>query len=389
MKDATGHKLLRIGMSIHHDLDSNAGAPGCTLRLAEAMRGLGHEVTVFSFDDLQGAPATRRYRFPWSLPRLIARRGRFDVLDLSSGDGWVYSALHPRQRRQGGPLVAARSHGLEHVLDQVTRRDALRLGRPLSWKYPLYNGGYRLWECTQSFRRADLCFFLNQGDVQYATERLGVPPASAVLARNGAAPIFLQQAAALATAPPPAGPMRVAFIGSYLPRKGIAVLRDAMVTVLTRCEQASLGFFGTGLGAETVLADYPVQLHGRIEVTERYDNSALPARLAGYHVLAFPSLSEGAALTPVEAMACGLVPVVSSAPGAHEAVTDGVSGLVTPAGDAAALAGGVTRLLEDAAMWRELRAGALRRCGDFAWPGIAEQTVAEYRAAAARSGIAL
>jgi glycosyltransferase involved in cell wall biosynthesis len=376
-------------MSIHHHLDGNAGAPGCTLRLAEALRSLGHDVTVFSFDDLKGAPATRRYRFPWSLPRLIAMRGRFDILDLSSGDGWVYSALHPRQRRQRGPLVAARSHGLEHVLDEVTRRDARSLGQPLSWKYPLYNGGYRLWECAQSFRRADLCFFLNLGDVQYATARLGVPAANAVLARNGTAPLFLRHAASVAAAPPPTGPKHVAFIGSYLPRKGVSVLRDAMVSVLTQCEQTSLGFFGTGLGAEAVLADYPMQLHGRINVTPRYDNIALPALLTGYHVLAFPSLSEGAALTPVEAMACGLVPVVSSAPGAHEAVTDGVCGLVTPAGDAAALATAVVRLLHDAALWRELRAGALRRCEDFGWPDIAEQTVAQYRAAAARSGVSL
>ena len=88
---------------------------------------------------------------------------------------------------------------------------------------------------------------------------------------------------------------------------------------------------------KAVRADYPVPLHGRIQVTERYDNSALPALLTNYHVLAFPSLSEGAALTPVEAMACGLVPVVSAAPGAHEAVTDGVSGLITPAGDGSSI----------------------------------------------------
>jgi len=380
---------LRIAMSIHHDMDPNAGAPGCTVRLADAMRDLGHQVTVFSFDDLAAPSATKRYRFPWSLPNLIARRGPFDILDLSSGDGWVYAARHPRRRRRAGPLLAARSHGLEHVLDQVTRADAKARGQPLSWKYPLYNGGYRLWECARSFRSADVCFFLNQGDVRFATERLGVDAANAVLARNGVAPHFLRHAAQLAATAAPAAPANVAFIGSYLPRKGIAVLRDAMVDVLSQCGDTTLGFFGTGCGADSVLADYPPHLHHRIAVTQRYDNTDLPALLAGYHVLAFPSLSEGSALTPVEAMACGLVPVVSTAPGACETVTDGVSGLVTPAGNAASLAASLVRLLHDAAWWNRLRAGALSACDGFAWPGIAEQTVAQYLAGAARAGILL
>jgi len=378
---------LRIAMSIHHDMDANAGAPGCTLRLASAMRDLGHEVELFSFDDMAGPPATKRYRFPWSLPRLIAQRGSFDCLDLSSGDGWVYAALHPPRRRRAGPLIAARSHGLEHVLDQITRQDARSRGQRLSWKYPLYNGGYRLWECARSFRSADLCFFLNQGDVRFATERLGVATDNAVLARNGVAPHFLTHAAALAAAAEPTQAAHFAFIGSYLPRKGITVLRDAMLDVLTRCPDATLGFFGTGCSADAVRADYPPHLHGRITVVPRYDNAALPAHLAGYQILAFPSLSEGAALTPVEAMACGLVPVVSNAPGASDAVVDGVCGLVTPAGDAAALAAALVRLHQDGAWWQRLRAGALRACADFAWPGIAEQTVAQYRAAAVRAGI--
>jgi glycosyltransferase involved in cell wall biosynthesis len=382
-------KPMRIGMSIHHDLDENAGAPGSTLRLADAMRDLGHDIVLFSFDDLPGSPATKRYRFPWSLPRLIARHGHFNTLDLSSGDGWVYSAFHPRGRRRQGPLVVARSHGLEHVLDQVTRQDARSGGATLSWKYPLYNGGYRLWECARSFRTADLCFFLNGGDVQFATERLGVPAARAVLARNGVAPHFLTHAAALATAAPPTEPANIAFIGSYLPRKGTAVLRDAIVDVLAQCPNATLGLFGTGSSADAVRADYPPHLHGRIAVTPRYNNTDLPALLAGYHILAFPSLSEGAALTPAEAMACGLVPVVSSAPGACETIIDGASGLITQAGNAAALAEALVRLIQNADSWNRLRAGALHACAAFAWSGIAEQTVAQYRAGAERAGILL
>ena len=78
-------------MTIHHELDAQAGAPGATLRLAEEFGRRGHRVDVYSFDDLPRRLGGRGRAV--AFPHLVRRRVRaasarqpYDVVDASSGD---------------------------------------------------------------------------------------------------------------------------------------------------------------------------------------------------------------------------------------------------------------------------------------------------------------
>lgn len=64
-------------------------------------------------------------------------------------------------------------------------------------------------------------------------------------------------------------------------------------------------------------------------------------------VVVLPSLAEGLPLVVLEAMAAGAPLVATAIGGTDEALVDGVSGLLVPPRDAAALAGAVTRVLAD------------------------------------------
>ncbi|RMH51767.1 MAG: glycosyltransferase family 1 protein [Zetaproteobacteria bacterium] len=117
-----------------------------------------------------------------------------------------------------------------------------------------------------------------------------------------------------------------------------------------------------------------VVLHGRL------DDAALRERYLCSDIFVLPSHREGYGIVLLEAMACGLAVVATTAGAIPEVVEDGVRGLLVPPGDVAALRDAMARLIED----ERLRA-ALARAGEaFArahpdWAGMERQCVAWWR----------
>lgn len=373
---------MRICFSLHHHYNRSAGAPGAVIELARALREIGHDVTTVGFDDLPRIlPARVRSLFYpfWLAGFLLRVDRRFDVVDASTGDAWMYGVLRKVRsalKRKASPLLVTHSHGLEHVMHDVLMRNVREGRERVRRRYHLYHGGYRLWEVGRSLRTADLCLFLNREDRQYAIERLGVDAHRCHVVPNGCDDALLDQVLQL---PKAAGGFNVVQLGSYIPRKGIATTADAMGRMMQMHADARMWFLGTACSAERVLADYPPALHERIRVIERYDRGDLMKMVADKHVLLFPSLFEGAPLALLEGMACGLVPVASDIPGVREVVTNGVDALTFPAHDADACAAQLRRLAEDRPLLDRMARAARKRAEDFRWSDIARRRVELYR----------
>lgn len=374
---------MNILLSIHHYMDKNAGAPGVTYRLAEEYRRLGHEVELFSFDelpkDMPDSLTTLLYpQYLHARCRKLQKEGKLDVIDASSGDIWFHLKM---RQKEGGTVAVTRSHGLEHMAHDA-RVERARLGEmKLSWKYPIYHGGYRLWEVAQSFRQADGAIFLNRDEYRYAADRFGLLQSEVI--GNGVPDYLLS----LPLAPTPLQkeePLRIAFIGSYIPRKGIEFAAKGLAPVLDRYPNAEVTFLGTQCPPEKVHADYDPRFHSRVRVVSRYEHSALPELLAGHQILLFPSLSEGMPLSLLEAMACGLAPVASLIPGPNDIVSHLDNGLAVPARDADAIAGALMILLEDRELLHRLRLSAWEKAQDYSWRRIAEDTLGYYEHCALR-----
>jgi glycosyltransferase involved in cell wall biosynthesis len=376
---------LRVLFVVHHRMDRAAGVSGATLALGNALEQRGHRVSYYGFDDAfgaqTGADIPAMLRFPWYAARHLMRAASsYDVIDASTGDAWVWGLLG----RPGGRRTAlvTRSHGLEHVLAADLRRRA-RIGQVrLSRKYPLYHGGFRLWEVARSLRVADAQVFLNNADRCHAIQRLGVAGSRAVVIPNGISEHALSS--------PPSGVMpsdaaiELAFIGSWIPRKGTTGVVDMAQALTRRNVPFRLRLLGTGAPDEMVLDSFDEGSRRSVTVVRQFAPGALPALLDGAAVLLHPSWTEGFSLALVEAMAAGLAPVATRSGGATTVIQDGQSGLLLANESGDALASAVERLAGDVVLLAQLQSEARQSVQSLRWDAIAERTVEVYRGAIAR-----
>jgi len=373
---------MRILLTLHHYLDSDKGAAGVTLGLGGALAAAGCEVEYFAYDQaFGGGPGSpegidRAGQFPWRMAAFLKRHAhRFDVIDASTGDAWVWAALgRPGAKRP--QVLAVRSHGLEHSYDRAHRADVKRNKQKLGKKYPIYHGGYRLWEVTQSLRRADCCFLLNHDDQTFAHQKLGIPAVRLTVLPNGIADAFDQEPPSFAGV----GALHLAFVGSWIPRKGIRTMAAAAGRWVAEGLDFHLMLLGTGLDTEAVLADFAPAVQPFVQVIPRYSNRDLPALLAGQEVLLFASLSEGFGLSLIEGMACGLAPVAAPVGVAPEAVKSGINGTIIPLGSAEALAEAVLNMGAYRENLLQMRRRAHETARRYRWSAIAAQTLKIYEA---------
>lgn len=90
---------------------------------------------------------------------------------------------------------------------------------------------------------------------------------------------------------------------------------------------------------------------------------------AWIHALTSPK--EGWGIANLEAAACGTATVASDAPGLRDSVVDGVTGLLVPHGDVAALTGALGRVLGDAELRDRLGRQARSFAEGFSWDASA------------------
>jgi glycosyltransferase involved in cell wall biosynthesis len=109
-------------------------------------------------------------------------------------------------------------------------------------------------------------------------------------------------------------------------------------------------------------------------------NDELPSYYRSSIFSVIPSLEEGFGIPAAEAMGCGIPVIATDAGGLPEVVEDGVTGYVVPKGDARALSAAMRKLLQDAALRRQMgRAGRKRALAQFDWLITAKSMENMYR----------
>ena len=285
-------------------------------------------------------------------------------------------------------MTIARCYGLEHIEHLEYLEERQRGNMSFGWKYNLYRGSIRLWESAASMRSADLVVLLNRRDRDYAIEHLGVTPERIHIVPNGIPEVFLNVPfEPLSTHTP----LRIAQIGTYIIRKGVHYATPALNTILSRYPQVEVSFLGTECPVEKVYADFDPAVRDRVTVVPTYANETLPSLLKGHHIKLFLTISEGFGVALVEAMACGLAPITTAAPGPMEIVRDGHDAVVIPCRDQRAIEQALERLIGDRVYLEQLRRHAYETAQNYSWSSLAQQNLSLYEQAYAlrRSPVAV
>jgi phosphatidylinositol alpha-mannosyltransferase len=177
----------------------------------------------------------------------------------------------------------------------------------------------------------------------------------------------------------PGEPLRIAFVGQAVERKGLPVLLRAFEALRAEVP-AELTILGASQEeiAPLVVEPAGITALGRVSDEERH------AVLLGSDLLCAPSLGgESFGMVLTEAFAAGTPVVASDIAGYRDVVTDGRDGLLVPRGDATRLAETLRDLaLESDRTWR-MGAAARASAERYAWPRVAEQVVQAYEDAVA------
>jgi len=147
------------------------------------------------------------------------------------------------------------------------------------------------------------------------------------------------------------GPLKVLWLGSVILRKGIQYLVEAA----RELERSNIEFLIAGpLGiTEQAVRTFP----GNIKLLGRITRDQLRRTYQTAHVFVLPTISDGFAVTQLEAMAQGL-PVIAT-PNCGEVVSHGVDGFIVPARDGGALAAAICKLDSDRELLRNMSANSL------------------------------
>lgn len=106
--------------------------------------------------------------------------------------------------------------------------------------------------------------------------------------------------------------------------------------------------------------------------------SDVPDLLPGFDVFCLSSRFEGLPIAMLEAMASGVPVVASAVGGVPEVLTHGDDGLLVAAGDPAALAAAIGKVIDDAGLAAALGAAGRRRAAAFSLDRAVARTVAVY-----------
>ncbi|HVX95167.1 MAG TPA: glycosyltransferase family 4 protein [Polyangia bacterium] len=337
--------------------------------LGDALTARGHGVEYFFDDDVGSRFGHKlaRLEYPVRLAAALRRRppanGERPIALLHEPIGWA-SALFARHRVRTIAMV----HNCESKVWRLKRAQGPAIGDVIQPSSRLLWPATELSQAYLSLKSAEAVLCLSSEDRTYLVDELRIAPARVHRIDNGLEPVFMGL-------PPVASDStrQLLFVGHWLPHKGTAILKSALEKLTARGVSATLTLAGTSSTESAILQELPPEWRATTEVIPRFEPDALIALYRRHQVFVLPSAWEGIPLSMLEAMACGLCPIVARVGGVPDVLEDGVTGRLVKSLDANALADALASALRDPEQTQRLARAAQQAAQGYGWSRVAEQ----------------
>lgn len=319
-----------------------------------------HARLAFTHDCLPRFLKSLAYKLPHAIPRILAVTEHRYLAALKEGEIaylWPGTSLtlYRRLRDRGVAIVVERINCHPAIAKRILDVEYTQLGWPIDHLV----SDSLIEEERVELEMADLVFSASP-EVDRCMLEEGVPNTKIIPCSYGWDPERLAPARAAGLARTPRDQFTVLFLGLACIRKGIHLLLEAW-------RRAQIG--GRLLIAGGMAANVANNLKEQLAysgVTVLGHVADVAALFRDADVMALPTLEEGGPLVTYEAMAAGLVPLVSPM-GAGRIVRNAVDGVVLLPHDLDGWASALQRLAHDYGWRRQLAESAVARAQDFTW----------------------
>jgi len=364
---------MRIGMVCPYSFDVPGGVQSHVLQLAEVMRARGQSVSVL-------APSSPHV----SLPDYVVSAGRAFPIPYNGSVARVQISptVHGKVRR----WLAEGDFDVLHLHEPNAPSLSL-------WALRVAEGPIVATFHTSTTKSLSLSVF--QGLLRPQNEKIVGRIAVSDLARrwqmealgsdaveipNGVDVASFESAPLMPGYPRPG--KTVLFLGRYdEPRKGMAVLVDALPALVKRFP--GLQLLIVGRGDEDELRAKIGGLAGHLRFLGLVDDEAKASALRSADVYCAPHTGgESFGIVLVEAMAAGTPVVASDLRAFRQVLRDGEAGLLVAVDDSAALADGLIAVLENEALAKRYAAAGSHAVRRYDWSVVASQIMQVYETVA-------
>lgn len=298
----------------------------------------------------------------------LRNTGEPSLIYWSVNSAFPFSAFRHRLRTASAVPLVGMTFGVEERWWPQVREDAALNGGPaIPLQQHLTTGWIRMKVLKAATTGCDHVVCVSSQDREYLLTHYGMAPERVTAIPVGVAPAFL--GAKIATG----DGRKLLFVGTWIWRKGIRFLVDALTQVWRTEPNCTLSIVGTFQQPETILADWPREFHSSIRVVPQAFGDAMVREYATHDIFVLPSLFEGMPLSLAEAMAAGMAVVTTSTCGMLDLVKHRQNGMLVPPRDTHALTGAILELIRNPSLQRRVGERACKTMSQHTWDRIADQ----------------